>query len=48
LRPQTPVKQLYITGQDIVTDGVAGALMSGVITSSAILKKNVVKNVLSG
>ncbi len=47
LRPQTPVKQLYLTGQDIVTDGVAGALMSGVITSSAILKKNVVKDILA-
>lgn len=48
LRPHTPVKQLYLTGQDIVTDGVGGALMSGVVTSSAILKKNVMKNVLSG
>ena len=46
LRPQTSVKDLYLTGQDIVTDGVAGALMSGVITSSAILRKNVVKDVL--
>ncbi len=46
LRPQTSVKQLYLTGQDIVTDGVSGALMSGVITSSAILRKNVVKDVL--
>ncbi len=48
LRPHTPVKQLYLTGQDIVTDGVGGALMSGVVTSSAILKKNVMKNVVSG
>ncbi len=46
LRPQTSIKNLYLTGQDIVTDGVAGALMSGVVTTSAILRKNVIKDVL--
>lgn len=41
LRPSTPVKNLYLTGQDITTCGVAGALMSGLLTASAALKKNV-------
>lgn len=46
LRPHTPVKDLYLTGQDIVTDGIAGALMSGVLTTSAVLRRNVVKDIL--
>jgi all-trans-retinol 13,14-reductase len=46
LRPQTPIKGLYLTGQDIVTAGIGGALFGGVITASAILKKNLVKGIL--
>ncbi len=41
LRPRTPIKNLYLTGQDIVTCGVGGALFSGVLTASAVLNKNV-------
>jgi all-trans-retinol 13,14-reductase len=37
LKPTTPVKGLYLTGQDIVSCGVAGALMGGVLTASKIL-----------
>ena len=33
LRPQTPIKGLYLTGQDILTAGVTGALMSGLLTT---------------
>ena len=40
LRPQTPVKNLFLTGQDTLTVGLGGALFSGVITASTILKKN--------
>lgn len=46
LRPQTPIKGLYLTGQDIVTAGIGGALFGGVITAAAILKKNLIKGVL--
>ena len=46
LRPETKVKNLFLTGQDIVTAGVSAAMMSGVITSSAILKKNMMKQFL--
>ncbi|MCC6137549.1 MAG: NAD(P)/FAD-dependent oxidoreductase [Bdellovibrionaceae bacterium] len=41
LRAHTPIKNLFLTGQDIVMVGVGGALFSGVITSVALLRKNV-------
>lgn len=37
LHPVTPVKGLYMTGQDVVTCGIGGALMGGVMTASAML-----------
>ncbi len=37
LRPQTAVKGLFLTGQDIVTVGAGGALMSGVVTALRIM-----------
>jgi all-trans-retinol 13,14-reductase len=46
LRPRTPIKNFYLTGQDIVTAGVAGALFAGILTASVITKKNVVKKVM--
>lgn len=46
LKPTTPIKGLYLTGQDIVTVGIGGALMSGVLTASAILKTNLLRTLL--
>jgi all-trans-retinol 13,14-reductase len=40
LRPATPIRGLYLTGQDISTCGVAGAMIGGVLTASAILRRN--------
>lgn len=37
LTPRTAIKGLYLTGQDILCCGVASALMSGVLTASALL-----------
>lgn len=45
LKPRTPIKNFFLTGQDIVTAGVGGALFSGVLTSMAITGKNVLKKV---
>jgi all-trans-retinol 13,14-reductase len=40
LRPKTRIPGLYLTGQDISSCGVAGALMGGVLSASAILGCN--------
>lgn len=47
LRPHTPIKNFYLTGQDIVTAGIGGALFSGLLTTSAITKKNLLKKVMT-
>ena len=47
LQPRTPIKNFYLTGQDIVTCGVAGALFAGFITASALLNKNIVKEIMT-
>ncbi|WP_067520796.1 phytoene desaturase family protein [Endozoicomonas ascidiicola] len=36
LHPVTPLKGFYLTGADVMTAGVGGALMSGVMTASAM------------
>jgi all-trans-retinol 13,14-reductase len=46
LRPHTPIKNLYLTGQDIMTAGVGSALFSGLVTVSAMLKRNVLGKVM--
>jgi len=40
LRPTTPVKNLYLTGQDVFMASVTGAMMGGILTASKILRKN--------
>jgi len=44
LTPRTSIKNLYLTGQDIVSVGLTGALSSGALTVSAILRKNILKD----
>lgn len=46
LRVHTPIKGFYLTGQDICTAGVAGALAGGVITSTVLLAGGDFKNKL--
>jgi len=36
LSPRTPVPGLYLTGQDVLTPGIAGSLFSGMLTAAAI------------
>ena len=44
LRPETPVPGLYLTGQDISTCGFAGAMQGGLMTSMALLKRDLIKD----
>lgn len=45
LRARTPISNFYLTGQDIVTAGVGGALYSGLLTATAITRKNLMKKI---
>ncbi len=38
LKPSTAIPGLYLTGQDIVTCGVAGAMFGGVLTATTLLR----------
>ena len=46
LQPRTPIKNFYLTGQDVVTAGIGGALFAGFLTASAMTGKNYVKQVM--
>lgn len=46
LRPKTPLKNLWLTGQDISTCGIGGALLAGYLTVSAMTGENLVMNTL--
>src|SRR5262249_51922032 len=40
LGPRTPIRDLYLAGQDAATGGVTGAVMGGVLAASAALRRN--------
>lgn len=48
LTPTTSIKGLYMTGQDITTLGVTGALMAGVLTAHSVLGYGTILDIVSG
>jgi len=46
LRPHTPIAGLFLTGADICTAGVGGALMGGILTAAAITRRNAIAQIL--
>ena len=48
LRPQTSIKNLYLTGQDVCTLGFTGALMGGILTSHSILGYGTIVDLVTG
>ncbi|MFK7798906.1 MAG: phytoene desaturase family protein [Aureispira sp.] len=46
LRVSTPIKGLYLTGQDVTTCGVGSAALAGTLTASAILGRSLVMKIL--
>ena len=47
MRPDTPIPGLYLTGQDVSTCGLSGAIQGGLMTSTVILKRNLMGDLLA-
>lgn len=48
LRADTPIRGLLLTGQDVATDGVIGALVGGVLAASAYLQRDLMTEIRTG
>ncbi len=46
LRAETPVRGLFLTGQDLCMGGVTGALFGGALAASAVLRRNILREIL--
>ena len=48
MKPKTNIPNLYLTGQDIVTSGFAGAITAGILTASDILGYGTLLDIATG
>ena len=48
LRPQTEIKNFYLTGQDVTTLGLTGAMMAGVLTANVVLGYGTIRDLITG
>jgi all-trans-retinol 13,14-reductase len=46
LRSETGIRGLFLTGQDLTTVGVVGVLFGGALAATAVLRRNVLKDIL--
>jgi len=46
LGAQTPIPGLFLTGQDLSSLGVVGALFGGALTASSVLRRNILSQIL--
>jgi all-trans-retinol 13,14-reductase len=47
LRPETRIPGLYLTGADICTAGVGGAVLGGVLAASVLARRNLLPSILA-
>ncbi|XP_078690804.1 all-trans-retinol 13,14-reductase-like [Branchiostoma floridae x Branchiostoma belcheri] len=47
LHPETPVPNLYLTGQDIFCCGLAGALFGSILSANSVLNRNVMFDLMN-
>jgi len=45
LRPATAIRGLFLTGQDVATDGVIGALVGATLCASVILQRDLMTEI---
>ena len=46
--PTTPIPGLFLTGQDVWSTGVSGAVLGGVAAASAVLRRDLAQELLFG